>query len=166
MYTKHVYSSQIFLKHAKRQALSAGLYHEFRYFSLSSPPLKELAKNQTHNNQNLFPYTMQQNNSNINEMPDIMKIVEDLQSQIKAMTCKLNLDKEIFNSEEAAAFLGITKSQLYKLTHQQLIPFFKPTGKLIMFERQELIDWVKRGRVMSNAELNEATQSKLQSLAI
>ena len=101
-----------------------------------------------------------------NEVANLKKMVNDLQEQMKAMSTKLNLDKDIFNSEEASAFLGITMSQLYKLTHFQQIPFYKPSGKLIMFERKELIAWVRKGRVMSTSELEDATQSKLQALAI
>ena len=43
--------------------------------------------------------------------------------------------KEVLNLEEASAFLGIAKSILYKMTHTNQLPFFKPAGKLIFFEK-------------------------------
>ena len=37
--------------------------------------------------------------------------------------------KEVLTSDEAARYLGISKSYLYKLTMQQKIPHYKPMGK-------------------------------------
>ncbi len=46
--------------------------------------------------------------------------------------------KKVLTFDEAAKFTGLSKSYLYKLTSQQRIPFFKPTGKLVYFDREEL----------------------------
>lgn len=54
--------------------------------------------------------------------------------------------KELLSLKEAAEFLGITKSTLYKKTHRKEIPFYKPTGKLIYFLRQDLLNWALRNR--------------------
>ena len=61
--------------------------------------------------------------------------------------------KEVLTSEEAARYMGISRSHLYKLTHRQEIPHFKPTGKVIYFNRAELEEWVQNSRV---AAVNEA----------
>ena len=66
--------------------------------------------------------------------------------------------------EEAASFLGIAKSTLYKMTHENRIPFYKPAGKLIYFEKSVLLDWIRSNRVMSEAELQEAARKKLLEL--
>lgn len=63
------------------------------------------------------------------------------------------LYKEILNAEEACAFLGITKGYLYKLTHRHEIPFYRPNGKLIYFERKDLMAWMRRNRVSTDSEL-------------
>ena len=34
--------------------------------------------------------------------------------------------------------MGISKSSLYKMTHRHELPFFRPNGKLIYFEKAEL----------------------------
>ena len=57
--------------------------------------------------------------------------------------------KEVLNLEEASAFLGIAKSILYKMTHTNQLPFFKPAGKLIFFEKKALLDWVRGAKSMS-----------------
>ena len=61
--------------------------------------------------------------------------------------------KEVLTSEEAAAYLGITKSALYKLTMGRKIPFYK-SAKLCYFDRAELIEWMKAHRVATQAELD------------
>ena len=38
------------------------------------------------------------------------------------------MTKEVLNLEEASAFLGIAKSTLYKMTHLNQLPYFKPAG--------------------------------------
>ena len=35
--------------------------------------------------------------------------------------------------------MGISKSNLYKMTHRHELPFFRPNGKLIYFEKAELL---------------------------
>ena len=61
--------------------------------------------------------------------------------------------KEVLTSDEAAAYLGITKSALYKLTMGRKIPFYK-SAKLCYFDRQEIIDWMKAHRVATKEELD------------
>ena len=93
----------------------------------------------------------------------------------ESKTPKMNLDHErkivelqervnrleVLNLEEASAFLGIAKSTLYKMTHQNRLPYFKPAGKLIFFEKQALLDWVKGAKALSEEELKEEAAHKL-----
>lgn len=62
-------------------------------------------------------------------------------------------------AEEAAEFLNISKSHLYKLTFRNRIPFYKPGGKLIYFDRQELLSWIKQGKVKTQEELEAEIDS-------
>lgn len=43
--------------------------------------------------------------------------------------------KDVLTSDEAAVYLGVSKSFLYKLTMRKEIPHYKPNGKLCFFER-------------------------------
>lgn len=45
---------------------------------------------------------------------------------------------------EAAEYLGLSTSYLYKLTAKNLIPHHKPTGKVIFFSKYELDEWIFR----------------------
>lgn len=66
------------------------------------------------------------------------------------------LYKEILNADEACMLLGITKGYLYKLTHRHEIPFYRPNGKLIYFERKDLMAWMRRNRVETSEEAKAA----------
>ena len=76
---------------------------------------------------------------------------EDLQ-EIKDLLAEVGSPKEVLTSDEAAAYLGISKSALYKLTMGRKIPFYK-SAKLSYFAGQEIIDWMKSNRVATQEEL-------------
>lgn len=67
--------------------------------------------------------------------------------------------KEVLTSVEAARYMGISLSYLYKLTMRKEIPHFKPMGKVCYFNRIELEKWLQRNRISSNDELNAKAQS-------
>ena len=52
--------------------------------------------------------------------------------------------KRMLNTEEAASFLGMTIDGLRGLTSKKLIPFYKPNGKNIYFDVDELVSWQKK----------------------
>jgi excisionase family DNA binding protein len=54
--------------------------------------------------------------------------------------------KHYLSIEEAAEFLSLSKSHLYRLTSQNLIPFFK-VGKRCLFSPEKLREWVERQAV-------------------
>ena len=61
--------------------------------------------------------------------------------------------KAVLNFKEAAEFLSLSTSYLYKLTHGCKIPHYKPNGKNIYFNREELEQWLFRNRVQTTDEL-------------
>lgn len=60
--------------------------------------------------------------------------------------------KGTLNFKEAREYLDLSNSQLYKLTRNGDIPYYKPTGKLIYFNKQELDEWVYQNHSEVNAE--------------
>lgn len=61
--------------------------------------------------------------------------------------------KEILTIEEAAEFLSVSKSYLYKQMSAQAIPHYKPTGKRCYFKRSELEAWILAGRISTKSEI-------------
>lgn len=71
----------------------------------------------------------------------------------------INTTKEVLTSDEAARYMGVSKSYLYKLTMNAAIPCYKPTGKMVYFNRKELEAWLQSNRISTNAELSQKAQS-------
>lgn len=63
--------------------------------------------------------------------------------------------------DEAADYLDVSKSHLYKLTSKGEIPHFKPRGKRIYFTRTDLNTWMRRGRVSSGDEIEREATSRV-----
>ena len=68
--------------------------------------------------------------------------------KLKSWEDAIYTTKEILNMKDVCQYLDISKSLLYKLTGSGEIPQFKPRGKMIFFEKKELIAWIKRNMVI------------------
>lgn len=62
---------------------------------------------------------------------------------------------------EAAVYLNLSKSYLYKLTFQRLIPHFKPMGKKIYFKREDLETFLLRRPVPTTEALEQKAVNRL-----
>jgi len=86
--------------------------------------------------------------------------MEFIQQQLKEITALLKkqnlLEKEFFTLEEAALYLGQSKSSIYKLTSKKEIPFYVPGGKMIYFRKPELDAWIIDSKVETVDELESS----------
>ena len=65
-------------------------------------------------------------------------------------------NKRVLNFDEACQYLGYKKSYVYKLTSSGVLPYSKPNGKRIYFDRILLEEWM-----LSNANSSLADKMKL-----
>lgn len=79
-----------------------------------------------------------------------LKMIDDRLRNIEAL---LLSQKTVLNFEEVAAYTGLSKSYLYKLTSTGGIPCFKPQGKHIYFSKLEIDSWLLQNRKATNDEL-------------
>ncbi|MFA9192536.1 helix-turn-helix domain-containing protein [Flavobacterium sp. FZUC8N2.13] len=91
-------------------------------------------------------------------MEIILKKLEKLEVLIKRQYI---LSKEILSLEEAAAYLQLSKSCLYKMTSNKEICFYVPGGKKIYFRRTELDSWVLNSKVSSVNECDLEVENYL-----
>ena len=95
-----------------------------------------------------------------------MEIIQKQLKEIIALLTKQNLlEKEFFTLEEAALYLGQSKSSLYKLTSKKEIPFYVPGGKMIYFRKPELDSWVVDSKVDTVDELEASIDNYLSQKA-
>lgn len=62
--------------------------------------------------------------------------------------------KSFWTLEELSAYLGYTRSYIYKLTSTNVLPHYKFQGKL-MFGRDDIFEIIRSGLVKSNNQLEE-----------
>lgn len=94
--------------------------------------------------------------------------------EISERTCRIEdklhlLDQpkeqeDIFlNVEAAATVLGIKVSTLYGKVSRREVPYFK-RGKLLQFDKADLIDWVRAGRKKTHKERLDEAQEFLNKI--
>jgi excisionase family DNA binding protein len=44
--------------------------------------------------------------------------------------------------------MDIARSSLYKMTSDKSIPFYRPNGKMIYFEKADILKWIRKNRIM------------------
>lgn len=86
-------------------------------------------------------------------------MTEELKQVAEMVTANtLFTTKEVLTSDEAAQYMGISKSYLYKLTMRGEIPHYKPMGKMCYFNRAELEQWLQSNRVSTGKEIDDKAQ--------
>lgn len=84
---------------------------------------------------------------------EIKELAAEIEANIRICT------KEVLTVDEAAKYLGLSKSYLYKMTHYQQIPHYKPGGKICYFKRTELERWLTEKRVATRDEISRRAQA-------
>ena len=88
---------------------------------------------------------------------------EQLKERIATLEENMYACKGSLTLAEAAKYLGISKSMLYKHTYNGAIPCYRPGGKMLYFERTELDHWVRQ-RGVATAE-QRAIQEEADKIA-
>lgn len=89
------------------------------------------------------------------------QILERLEN-IERMLVEQNLlKKEVLNFSEAAVYLEVSHSHLYKLTSSGVLPAYKPNGKKLYFNRKELDSWLLSNKQASKDEIEAQANNYL-----
>jgi excisionase family DNA binding protein len=84
----------------------------------------------------------------------------DLQQVVDSITANIiSTTKAVLTVDEAARYMGIAKSTLYKMMMRREIPYSKPNGKVCYFNRLELENWLMSNRVATADELQDMAQA-------
>ena len=81
---------------------------------------------------------------------EYLQRIDERQRNIETL---LLSQKTVLNFDEVAAYTGLSKSYLYKLTSTGGIPCFKPQGKHIYFNKQEIDRWLLQNRKATTDEI-------------
>jgi excisionase family DNA binding protein len=81
------------------------------------------------------------------------------QEQLNRIEAAALSQKNVLSFEEAARYMGISKSDLYKKTSNRTIPHFKPRGKMVYFERVQLEQYLLQNPITTADELEAQAQT-------
>ena len=88
----------------------------------------------------------------------LQRQIEELQKRMEAVEDILDNAKEVLTVEEASRFMDIARSSLYKMTSDRSIPFYRPNGKMIYFEKADILTWIRQNRVTATKKDDGADQ--------
>lgn len=83
--------------------------------------------------------------------------ITEINERLANIEALLLTNKSVLNFDELAVYTGLSKSHLYKLTSSGGIPCYKPNGKHIYFNKQEIDEWLLQNR--------KATKEEIETLA-
>ena len=90
--------------------------------------------------------------------------LKELTTHMLFIEKKMYILKEYLTVQEAADYLNLSSSLVYKLTSRHDLPIYKPNGKTIFIRRDDLNRWIARNRVLSQDELDEYAATSTQGL--
>jgi excisionase family DNA binding protein len=83
-----------------------------------------------------------------------MENLQSIDDRLRNIEALLLSQKTVLNFDEVTAYTGLSKSYLYKLTCSGGIPCYKPQGKRIYFNKQEIDQWLLQNRKATFKELD------------
>lgn len=96
-----------------------------------------------------------------NKKEVLLSKIEELTLKLEKIEQLLLTQKKVLNFNEVMLYTNLSKSYLYQLTSNGGIPCYKPNGKHIYFNKEEIENWLLNNRKMSNIELEEVSNNYL-----
>ena len=81
-----------------------------------------------------------------------------LEMRVEELEQMLFLTKNVLSFDEASKFLNLSKSYLYKLTSGNLIPHYRPQGKMLHFEKADLEAWLRQNPIKTQMQIEQEAQ--------
>lgn len=93
----------------------------------------------------------------------LMKKIEDLSLKIESLMDEVSFgQKQIFSTDEAARYIGVSKGYLYTLANNRVIPHYKSKGGGANFyKREDLDEYMLGGEYVKSIDLIEETAKSI-----
>ncbi len=95
----------------------------------------------------------------IKEIKEMLTILQEQMQQVLENT-RLAA-KKVLTLDDVAVLTGLSKSHLYKLTFSHQVPYYKPNGKMIFFDREEVEDWMRQNK----HEIQQGAEQSTEDIA-
>lgn len=83
-----------------------------------------------------------------------MENLKEINERLQKIEALLLTQKTVLSFDEGSTYTGLSKSHLYKMTSTGGIPCYKPHGKNIYFDKQEVDSWLLQNRKATMEELD------------
>jgi len=104
--------------------------------------------------------------SNLEKDFQLMGSVENLLDRLNLLEENIYTTKKVLTFNEACFYLGVSPSLLYKLMSSREVPHYKPRGKMLYFNKEELNDWLMQNNVPTISAITKAVEEKEKTRAI
>lgn len=95
------------------------------------------------------------------ELRDLKDLVQSLKLQSKQIELSNKQKEELLTVDELAGFLHLSKPTIYSNYSKGLIPGGCKQGKRVLFDKEIILEWVRSGRKLSNAEIEAKAETYL-----
>lgn len=85
----------------------------------------------------------------------------EILEELREIKRTLLLNKKILTLEEFCNYAGISKNYAYQLTSSGRIKFFRPFGKMIYFDIEDVISFLKQNPSKSAIDIDEKASRHL-----
>ena len=87
----------------------------------------------------------------------ISKVYDEI-IEVKSLLVRQNA--EYIDIDEASRYLRLKKSYIYNLVYKNKIPFYKPSGKKLYFNKLELSQWITKSKTKTIKEYSEEIEGE------
>ena len=95
------------------------------------------------------------------ENPNLKAIIEMIDKKLDEIKF---IQKTIMTVDDLAVYLDLSPSYIRKMTHNREIPHYKPSGKKLYFQKEEIDEWVLSSRVATAEELRSEARRRVKRL--
>jgi prophage regulatory protein len=75
----------------------------------------------------------------------------------------IGTNKQIFTVDDVVDYTGFSKSYVYKLVHQQIIPYSKPNNRTLFFLKSEIDEWMLQNKSKSISQIEQEATTYVNS---
>lgn len=88
--------------------------------------------------------------------------MEEIKDQLNRIeNLSLLAAKQVLTLGDVALLTGLSRSSIYKFTCSHTIPYYKPNGKLVYFDRKEIESWMRQNRIATTDEIAKQADNYL-----
>jgi prophage regulatory protein len=67
----------------------------------------------------------------------------------------IGTSKQIFTVEDVVNYTGFSKSYVYKLVHNNILPYSKPNNRTLFFVKTEIDEWMLQNKSKSISQIEQ-----------